>query len=56
MTSKVPSNLMPTLKRVKFRAKVSEMGDKVIIIIPKSYHKDIQSFKNKFVDVEVAET
>jgi hypothetical protein len=40
---------------VKFRAKVSEMGDKWIIIVPKAYHKDIEKLANKFLDVEVTE-
>lgn len=43
------------LKTVRFRAKVSRMGDKIHIIIPKSYHKDIEKGKlvDQFVDVEV---
>jgi hypothetical protein len=40
---------------VKFRAKVSEMGDKWIIIVPKAYHKDMEKLANKFLDVEVTE-
>jgi hypothetical protein len=45
-----------TAKRVKFRAKVSIMGDKIHIIIPKSYHKDVEKLKfvNDFVDVELS--
>lgn len=30
------------LKEVTFRASYTEMGDKVIIIVPKNYHNDIK--------------
>lgn len=39
---------------MKFRAKVSQMGDKVIILIPTAYHKDAKQFvKRGYVDVEI---
>jgi hypothetical protein len=43
------------IKNIKFRAKVSRMGDKIHVIIPKSYHKDIErlSLVDQFVDVEL---
>jgi hypothetical protein len=43
------------IKNMKFRAKVSRMGDKIHIIIPKSYHKDIErlGLLDEFVDVEL---
>ncbi len=47
---------MAALKHVKFRAKVSKMGDKIHIIVPKAYHKDIDSLIDQFVDVEAVET
>jgi hypothetical protein len=37
----------------KVRAKISRMGDKVHILIPKAYHKDVESLVNQFVDVEI---
>ena len=49
MTKPMPIN------PVKLRAKVSRMGDKIHIIIPKSYHKDLERAKliDEFVDVEI---
>jgi hypothetical protein len=38
---------------MKFRARVSPMGDKYIIVIPRKYHKDAKPFKGHDVDVEV---
>jgi hypothetical protein len=38
----------------KFRAKISRMGDKVHILIPKAYHKDVESLVKQFVDVETS--
>ncbi len=40
------------LKEVVFRAAYSEMGDKLIIIIPKNYHNDIKRM-SKPVEVVV---
>ena len=40
------------LKEVVFRAGYSEMGDKLIIIIPKNYHNDIKRM-SKPVEVVV---
>jgi flagellar motor switch protein FliM len=40
---------------MKFRAKVGKMGDKIHIIIPKSYHKEARELLNEFVDVELIE-
>jgi hypothetical protein len=37
-----------------FRAKITSMGDKVHIIIPKAYHIDAEYFKDKNVDVKVS--
>ena len=44
-------------KHVKFKAKISEMGDKYIIIIPTAYHDDIdkKNWKRKFLYVDIAE-
>jgi hypothetical protein len=47
---------MAAVKCVKFRTKVSRMGDKIHIIIPKAYHRDVQKLVDEFVDVEVMET
>ena len=43
-------------KRVQYSENriVSRMGDKVHIIVPKAYYKDIDSLIDEFVDVEVA--
>jgi hypothetical protein len=48
--------LMPT-KHVKFKAKISEMGDKYIIIIPTAYHDDIdkKNWKKKFLYLDIAD-
>ena len=40
------------LKDVTFRASYTEMGDKLIIIVPKNYHNDIKKM-NKPVEVVV---
>jgi hypothetical protein len=40
------------LKEVVFRAAYSEMGEKLIIIIPKNYHNDIKKM-SKPVEVVV---
>ena len=37
---------------MKFKAKLTQMGDKFIIIIPKLYHKDATPYKG-IVDVEI---
>jgi hypothetical protein len=38
---------------MKFRAKVSQMGDKFIIIIPAIYRKEAKPFKGSIVEVEM---
>lgn len=45
-----------TDKSIEFKGNVSRMGDKIHIIIPKSYHRDIekQNLVDEFVDVEVS--
>ncbi|HEU4468399.1 MAG TPA: hypothetical protein VFR61_05125 [Nitrososphaeraceae archaeon] len=40
------------LKQVTFRASYTEMGDKLIIIVPKNYHNDIRKM-SKPVEVIV---
>ena len=40
---------------VKFIGKVSTMGDKLIIVIPKEFHKEISPLKGKQVKVVVEE-
>ncbi|HVE37986.1 MAG TPA: hypothetical protein VNA18_07325 [Nitrososphaeraceae archaeon] len=40
------------IKEVVFRAKYIEMGDKLIVIIPKNYHNDIKKM-NKPVEIIV---
>ena len=45
-----------SLRRVLgFRAKITSMGDKVHVIIPKAYHSDTEYFKNSYVNVSVVE-
>jgi hypothetical protein len=43
------------IEMLKIKAKVSKMGDKIHIIIPKSYHQDIEKYNllNQFVDIEI---
>jgi hypothetical protein len=38
---------------MKFRAKISEMGDRMLIYLPKGYYKEFRPLKGQFVDVEV---
>jgi hypothetical protein len=44
---------MADSKPLEIRAKISRMGDKIHIIIPKSYHRDVERRKllDQFVDV-----
>ena len=42
-------------KRIKFRTKFAKMGAKIIVIIPKSYHKDAEGFDDEYIDVEISE-
>ena len=37
-------------KRMSFIAKHSPQGEKILIIVPKPYHKDLQKFKNPLSD------
>jgi hypothetical protein len=37
-----------------FRAKITSMGEKVHIIVPKAYHSDAEYFKDRNVDVKVS--
>jgi antitoxin component of MazEF toxin-antitoxin module len=41
------------LAQVKFIARISKMGEKLIIVVPMDYHKDIKSLKGKQVRVRV---
>ena len=43
------------LNLMKFRVKVSEMGERLLIYLPKGYYKEFKPLKGKFVDVEVKE-
>jgi hypothetical protein len=38
-----------------FRAKITSMGDKIHIIIPRAYHSDAEYFKDRYVSVSVVE-
>jgi hypothetical protein len=44
-------------KHVKFKAKISEMGDKYIVIVPTAYHNDIdkKNWKGKFLYVDITD-
>lgn len=46
-----------TGKHVKFKAKISEMDDKYIIIIPVAYHDNIdkKNWKKKFIYVDLTD-
>jgi len=48
----VDSIELAKLKEVVFRAAYSEMGEKLIIIVPKNYHNDIKKM-SKPVEVVV---
>ena len=41
------------LAEVKFIARISKMGEKLIIVVPMDYHKEIKSLKGKQVRVKV---
>lgn len=45
--------LKDDLAEVKFIARISKMGEKLIIVIPMDYHKDIKALKGKQVRVKV---
>jgi antitoxin component of MazEF toxin-antitoxin module len=47
--------LPDTMTTVKFVGKVSTMGDKLIIVIPKDFHKQINPLKGQQVKVVVEE-
>lgn len=47
--------LPDTMTTVKFIGKVSTMGDKLIIVIPKDFHKQIGPLKGQQVKVVVEE-
>ena len=47
------TKLMATMKRVKFRTKTAKMGEKIIIIIPKSYHREVKDLEDQYIDVEI---
>jgi hypothetical protein len=42
-------------KPVRVRAKITRMGDKVHIIIPKAYYKDVEKLIDKFIDLDITE-
>ena len=44
-------------KHVRFKAKISEMGDKYIIVVPMAYHDDIdkKNWKRKFLYVDISD-
>jgi putative transposon-encoded protein len=46
----------PSRKTLKFGAKVTRMGNKVHIIIPKAYHSDAEYFKNRYADVSIVDS
>jgi hypothetical protein len=41
--------------RTKFIARVTNMGDRIMIIFPKEQEKDAKQFKGKYVKVTVEE-
>jgi hypothetical protein len=43
-------------KRVNFKAKITKMGDKLIIVIPKAYHKELEKKKllGDFIDIDAS--
>jgi antitoxin component of MazEF toxin-antitoxin module len=47
--------MLGKLTEVKFIASISKMGDKLIIVIPKGFHKEIKPLKDKQIKVIVNE-
>jgi antitoxin component of MazEF toxin-antitoxin module len=45
--------LTSSLAQVKFIARISKMGEKLIIVVPMDFHKDIKALKGKQVRVKV---
>lgn len=41
------------MAEVKFIARISKMGDKLIIVVPMDFHKEIKSLKGRQVRVKV---
>jgi hypothetical protein len=48
------NEILGKLKEVTFRANYTEMGEKLIIIVPKNYHNDIKKM-SKPIEVIVKE-
>lgn len=46
-----------TEKHVRFKAKISEMGEKYIIVVPMAYHADVdkKNWKKKFLYIDITE-
>ena len=42
-----------SVAEVKFIARISKMGDKLIIVVPMDFHKEIKSLKGRQVRVKV---
>jgi len=47
------AKLKESLAEVKFIARISKMGEKLIIVIPMDYHNEIKALKSKQVRVKV---
>ena len=47
------AKLKDNLAKVKFIARISKMGEKMIIVIPMDYHDEIKALKGKQVRVNV---
>ncbi len=44
-----PKNVLKT----KFLAKVSKMGEKIVIVVPMDYHDKVKPFLSKRVKIEI---
>jgi hypothetical protein len=50
-----PVVTLTTVKPVRVRARITRMGDKVHIIIPRAYYKDVEKLIDKFIDLDITE-
>lgn len=46
---------METMADIRFVGRISKAGDKMIIIIPKDYHKEAAKMQGKQVKVDVTD-
>ena len=47
--------LMVTMANLRFVGRISKAGDKLVIIVPKDYHKEAQKIAGKQIRVDVTD-